>query len=165
VRIAVTTPPDLDFSALEAEARAAVDQALKAGVQMIANDAKRAVASGPKTGNIYTHYFRTGPNGGVFPVEKRGVPHQASAPGEAPATDTGRLVNSIVADAEWTGDSITGYVRADVEYARWLEYGTRKILPRPFLIPAIERNRQRIVDLIRVAFATAAGQFARKVRR
>jgi HK97 gp10 family phage protein len=164
MRIAIEPPPDLDFSALEAEVRQAVEEALKAGVQMIANDAKRSVARGPKTGNIYTHYFRTGPNGGVFPVEKR-VPHQASAPGEAPATDTGRLLNSIVADAEFVGNEITGYVRADVEYARFLEYGTRKILPRPFLIPAIERNAKRIADLVRVALATAVGQFARKIRR
>ena len=63
--------------------------------------------------------------------------HRASAPGEAPATDTGRLASSIQADIE--GKSAT--VFTNVEYAPWLEFGTRTIEPRPFMFPALEKER------------------------
>lgn len=162
MRISIDTP-DLDFSTLEAETTRALDETIKGAVQLVANDAKQRVARGPKSGNIYTHFFRS-KNGTVFPVEKRGAPHQASAPGEAPATDTGRLLNSISADGSFDGTKFEGYVRADVDYARYLEFGTSKILPRPFLIPSVEANRQRIADMIRIASATAAGAWARKMR-
>jgi HK97 gp10 family phage protein len=164
VRIQVTPPPRLDLSSLEDGARRAALEALRAGVMMIANDAKLSVARGAKSGRIYTHYFRTGSNGGVFPVERRSVPHQASAPGEAPATDTGRLLNSISSDAAIEGNRLVAFVRAATVYARYLEYGTRKIAPRPFLVPAVERNRTRVEGLVRIAYQTAAGQFARKRR-
>lgn len=63
--------------------------------------------------------------------------HRASAPGEAPATDTGRLANSIEADIE--GKNAT--VFTNVNYAPWLEFGTRTIAPRPFMFPALEKER------------------------
>ncbi len=81
------------------------------------------IQSGPKTGRLY----------------KRGnVVHQASAPGEPPATDTGNLVNSGYARRQrrclwWVGFS--------AEYAAALECGTPRMLPRPYLRPAVERYR------------------------
>lgn len=61
--------------------------------------------------------------------------HQASAPGEPPAVDTGRLRNATQADTQVRreGDDIVGRVVANVEYAHALEVGTERIAPRPFL--------------------------------
>lgn len=82
-------------------------------------------------------------------VYRRGtVLHRASAPGQPPAVDTGRLRASYT----WrTGEDVQGpYVEigTNVEYAPWLEYGTVKMRPRPHLRPAIEELRAEIRDLI-----------------
>jgi len=97
-----------------------------------------------------------------------GKTHKASAPGEVPVIDYGRLVGSIsynwkgsgketgtVSGKAESGDGIgqpdkdlTGYVGTRVEYAKDLELGNaeRNLEPRPFLIPALERNRGKIKD-------------------
>jgi len=76
--------------------------------------------------------------------------HQASAPGETPAVDTGILVNSIntwdisASDTEaWAGCG-TG-----VEYAEPLEFGTSKMQPRPFMRPGFDNNVDKIEAVIR----------------
>ncbi len=61
--------------------------------------------------------------------------HQASAPGEPPAVDTGRLRNATQADTQVRrdGDDIVGRVVANVDYAHALEVGTERMASRPFL--------------------------------
>jgi hypothetical protein len=57
--------------------------------------------------------------------------HVASAPGEAPAIDTGFLANSIQTEFP---DATTGIVTVGAEYAQVLE----EVLDRPFVKPSIE---------------------------
>jgi HK97 gp10 family phage protein len=66
--------------------------------------------------------------------------HRASAPGEAPAIDTGNLRGSISADM--TGDT-TAMVSVNAEHGIYLEYGTRKMAKRPCIRPAVEAERPR----------------------
>lgn len=61
--------------------------------------------------------------------------HQASAPGEAPAVDTGFLTNSI--QVATTGP-LTAEIQIPAEYAAYLEFGTRRMAPRPYVQPAID---------------------------
>jgi len=64
--------------------------------------------------------------------------HVASKPGDPPNTDEGRLIDSIQIDV----DAINRFevrVGTNVEYARRLEFGTRKVKPRPFLRPALKK--------------------------
>jgi len=83
--------------------------------------AKANIQTGPKTGRVY----------------KRGKKkHQASAPGESPATDTGFLANNIRVQAN---GSLTAYVVATQEYAAALEFGTAKMAARPFMAPAADK--------------------------
>jgi HK97 gp10 family phage protein len=63
--------------------------------------------------------------------------HTVSAPGAAPNTDTGALVRSIAVEIEM-GDIFVG---STLPYASHLEFGTTTMQPRPWLIPAVERNR------------------------
>lgn len=63
--------------------------------------------------------------------------HTTSLPGEAPNTDTGTLVGSI--QVEIKKDDI--YVGSRLPYAYHLEFGTTKMEPRPWLVPAVEANR------------------------
>lgn len=167
MRITITPPPRVDVRRFSEEVQRAVAASLEAGAVLVANDAKRSIAQGPKTGRVYEYRYKTNrATGGIFPVEKRSVPHQASAPGQPPATDEGRLVGSIVSDAiDTKGEGLVAIVEAQTEYAKFLEYGTKRMAPRPFMLPAFERNRQRIADLIRLSIATAASRFARKAGR
>ena len=109
-----------------AQADAALAQIVMATAQNVRTHAIRAIQGGPKTGKQYRKY-----------APKR--THRASAPGQAPATDTGRLASSIVADI--TG--LTAEVSADVQYAAPLEFGAVNMEPRPFLEPALESERSK----------------------
>jgi HK97 gp10 family phage protein len=104
--------------------------------QNVRSHAIKAVQRGRKSGEVYEKY-----------QPKR--THRASAPGQAPATDTGALVRSIQADIRGR----SAEVAANVDYAVYLEFGTQDMEPRPFLFPALEKERpawdrrlQRIVD-------------------
>lgn len=83
-----------------------------------------------------------GAKGGRVYPRTGGNYHQASAPGEAPAIDTGTLVNSI--HSEFQG-LMTGIVFTGIEYAPYLEYGTSKMAARPFFTPAAESARAAFV--------------------
>jgi len=68
--------------------------------------------------------------------------HTVSKEGDAPNTDTGRLVNSIQVEVQPEGV----YVGTNVDYAKHLEFGSH-----PFLVPALEKNRATIKKLISFA--------------
>jgi phage gpG-like protein len=92
--------------------------------QNVRTHAIRSIQRGPKTGITYEK---------IDPKRT----HRASATGEAPATDTGRLANSLKADIQ----GVRATVSTNVDYAPFLEFGTRTIEPRPFLFPALEQER------------------------
>ena len=60
--------------------------------------------------------------------------HVASAPGEAPATDMGFLVNTIATEKNEDGTGAVTYTTA--EYAVPLEFGSVRMASRPFFTPA-----------------------------
>ena len=111
-------------------ARNEVEKALLASGLMVEKEAKESIAGGQKSGHVY----------------RRGnVAHRASAPGEAPASDTGRLINSI--NVRPVQGELAVDVKAGggvVKYARSLEFGTSKMAARPFLFPALEKSKPRI---------------------
>lgn len=124
-----------------AEYRARMLLALEAAGLIVQNAARVSILNGPKTGALYN------PRGKVQ--------HQASAPGEAPASDTGRLVNSIVSRVDET--ALVANITAGTEYAPYLEFGTRKMAARPFLNPALTNNRSKIVQVMRAVLSAPAG--------
>jgi len=70
--------------------------------------------------------------------------HTASAEGEAPATDTGMLIGSITSSVKKQGTAVVGQIIASAPYAAFLEFGTSNIRPRPYMQPALEKNRPKI---------------------
>lgn len=63
--------------------------------------------------------------------------HTASNEGQAPNTDTGKLVASIAVEKEKEANYLVG---SNLDYAAFLEFGTRKTGPRPWLEPAMRKN-------------------------
>jgi hypothetical protein len=60
--------------------------------------------------------------------------HTASAPGEAPAVDTGFLINTIKTTIKSDTEAV---IEIPAEYAEGLEFGTSRVEARPFARPAI----------------------------
>lgn len=73
-----------------------------------------------------------------------GSPHAPSSPGNPPHVDTGNLKNSLV--FEMTGKN-SGEVRVMAEYGAFLEYGTVRMAPRPFLTPAVDKVADKLEDI------------------
>lgn len=106
---------------------AAAEQAVAETVFDVATDthtfAVQGIEQGPKTGRVY---------------QRGGVTHQASAPGQYPATDTGRLVSSV----RMLPDGDLAYVvGTNVQYGPMLEFGTSRMAARPWLLPSFERAK------------------------
>ncbi len=109
-----------------------IKRVIYTGALAIHEDAVKAIERGSKSGIIYPAY-----------TDKEGnkhKKHQASAPGEAPATDTGHLVGSSNPPVTVTDEGHTVEVRFRQKYALWLEFGTVNMAPRPFLGPAYQKN-------------------------
>lgn len=118
---------------VSARAERAVARVVRATAMKVEGTAKTRIQRPPKTGRVY----------------RRGrVVHQASAPGESPATDTGTLASRVFHSVEAGG--MEASVWSDVNYSVYLEMGTRRMAPRPFLAPALrehENDFYRDLDL------------------
>ena len=120
------------LKALEKDLEEPFREVIKGGAQLIRGEAIKSIQTGPKSGRTYEKYNprRT---------------HKASAPGQAPASDTGNLVRNIVVKQE-NPDLVK--VESNATYSSFLEFGTSKMLARPFLFPATERSRPKIVQAV-----------------
>lgn len=70
-------------------------------------------------------------------VRKVAFDTEATAKRLAPV-DTGNLRSSIT--TQMTGDGLTAGVVATASYAHWVENGTTRMAPQPFMEPATEEN-------------------------
>jgi hypothetical protein len=108
-----------------------VAAALEEAAINIRNHAAREIQTGAKTGRVYETRFWTD-SGGRLRIGDDRPRHQASAPGEFPATDTGTLVGSIDFRLK-RGRTLMAEVGTDLDYGIWLEFGTQKMEARPWL--------------------------------
>lgn len=119
-----------DFAQISDEVRDGLSMAVKATAIDIDRSVKKRIQRGPKTGRVYT---------------RGAIEHQASAPGESPATDTGTLASSQYFTMP---SKLAATVGSRLAYAFYLEFGTRKIAPRPAWIPAIEEFTPKFNDRV-----------------
>lgn len=104
-----------------------ISDALYTTGQTIQVDAQISITDGAKSGRMTRG--------------ERKKLYQSSAPGEAPAEDTADLVNSIEAVRV---EPLKVEVRANDRKAAWLEFGTSKMLARPYMQPAVDMNRDTL---------------------
>lgn len=157
--IRVTVDGDTLAGMGEAELRAMrpnAERAVRLGALYLERTAKGVLREGPRTGRIY-------PRGSTY--------HQASAPGEPPAVDTGALRMSVTHTApKWRGDTVSSEAGTHLEYGSILEFGgrtfrrdergrfvsasdegtgtKRRIAPRPWMRVAVEKSRAAIEKIL-----------------
>lgn len=77
-----------------------------------------------------------------------GMTAETYAKQECPV-DTGRLRNSITHEVEMSEQA--AYIGSNVEYAAFVECGTSRMAPRPYLRPAAENHSSEYRDLAKAA--------------
>ena len=106
-----------------------LQEVIKGGAQTIRTEAINLIQKGAKSGITYKKYnpSRT---------------HTASAPGQAPASDTGNLVRNI--KVIQVNQDVT-QVASGARYSKELEFGTSKMRARPFMFPAYKMSQDKIL--------------------
>ena len=128
-----------DLRRASAEARARVDDAVVGSAMELRGDVVKRIQRGPATGTVYEKY------------DPRRT-HQSSAPSEAPASDQGGLVRSVLFDKV---AQMSATVGSDLVYAAVLEFGSDRIDPRPAWVPAVELMTPKFVSRVERALQEA----------
>lgn len=98
--------------------------------------------------------MRASKSGRTYKRGRFGRDHVASAPYEAPAVDTGRLINSSIYKKNVSPLEVL--VGSNVKYAVHLEYGTRRMKPRPSWTLEVYAHREKLDKLVEAAIKRAA---------
>lgn len=99
--------------------------AVKESNDIVYKEVRRLVLDTPKTGKVRPHKIT-------------GAPHQASAPGETYASETGNALSKTKHYLE--NDGLTGKITSEAEYAYALEI----TMNRPALRPALSNKQKDI---------------------
>lgn len=124
---------DLDIGGVADYALEQLAPGMKAGALYLTGEVKAEISE-QGTGRSY----------------KRGKKvHIASAPGMAPASDTGRLLNATQPmDLKRTRDTLTTGVVQNTDYAEALAVGTENMAPRPSLEPTLASRLSGMAQVI-----------------
>lgn len=156
----------IDPDAVRKLIEATADEVLPAAGEIVVGDIKRSFTSAKgeganqATGDEYEKYKFRGNEATLKRKARKPTMHTASAPGQPPAVDTGTLRASISYYYDRT--TRTCYLGTPVEYAGYLEFGTKKkngeakMYPRPYFRPAAYAyaGNDRLVKKIAVHLRT-----------
>ncbi len=146
-----------DTDKIAAAVRSAALEGVIDGTEAVKAAAIAKILGGTKSGIVY---------------RRRGVFHQASAPGESPASDTGKLAQS--GRTRFDTVNIIGEAIFSTAYAAALEFGTAHtvqapfgnqnaknafivIKPRPYARVSLEEERPKIIKNIEKLIKRAIG--------
>ena len=128
------------YSTVSAKIKRGLTQTVNKHARLIARDIRLSMKQ-PKTGRMY--YYK-------------GKLIQASAPGQSPAIRSGKLYRNVTPIFQNGGmQASIDPVARGVRYAAWLELGTQKMSPRPYIKPAFDRRRQAFLTDVRGTLAKA----------
>ena len=125
---------------LPLDARAGIGTALAGSVVVLDSYAKQKIQGGTRSGREY---------------RRGGKIHTASAPGEFPKSDKGGsgLTGSFFIRVG--ADKLTAFFGTKLAYGRYLEFGTSRMQPRPWLRPTLKANADAITKRVRRAVEEA----------
>ena len=86
-------------------------------------------------------------SGRIYKVPGTQKEYVASSPGEPPAVMTGALRQSIKGGIEKEGKTVVGFVGSEEKYGAMLEFGTSRMLPRPWLRHSFEKSADKIKEI------------------
>lgn len=136
VQLHTNAPREIHF--LLARSKLAIELGVRERVinytVLIQREIVRTMTEDPKTGRFY---------------RRSGRWHQASAAGESPAVDSGRLVNSIRSALHVNNGTYQGQVFTSVSYAKYLEHGTSQMAKRPAFAPSLDKYKTSFIASIR----------------
>jgi HK97 gp10 family phage protein len=76
--------------------------------------------------------------------------HTQSKPLDPPATDTGFLISQITSNIKtFPNGSVVGQIISSAPYSKALEFGTTNMTERPFMQPALRKNKKKILDIFK----------------
>ena len=127
-----------DFSRAMKRLGVAFDDAVDKGTFVTANEIRSYAIKSIAETSSGKQVQRSKQGGGTYT-------HTAAAKGQAPNTDTGKLVASIA--AERVGDA-RYHIGSGLDYASWLEFGTKKMGARPWLNPAFRARQNNLISNI-----------------
>jgi hypothetical protein len=88
-----------------------------------------------------------------FGYQIRGLKHRASVPWASPAPDTEALRNSIDFEVSKRGGGYkTLWITSNSPYAKYMELGTHKVAPRPFIRPSVYLHINKLGPAVAKAF-------------
>ena len=99
----------------------------------------RQEVEGKLLGNIQKSLEQVG-----LTVERQAKINVSQSSGH-PRVQTGRLISSITHEVG-QGEVAIG---TNVYYGKYLEFGTSRMPPYPWLFPSVESNRQNIINLLK----------------
>ncbi len=113
-----------------------VKKVVTRGIMLINSTAKQSIQAGG-SGQSVKRYN---------PIRE----HVTSSPNKPPATDTGFLVSQITTNISSKPDgSVVGQLISSAPYSKALEYGTVNMQPRPFMHPAFQKNKNKILKMFK----------------
>ena len=122
-----------------------MEDAIFGGVILTANEIRTDAIKSIQNKSGGTQVSRSRQGGGTYT-------HTASAAGGAPNTDTGKLVASIAVEPNKSG--VYALVGSNLDYGGFLEFGTSKMGARPWLEPALRKNKDNLQRNINAAADT-----------
>jgi HK97 gp10 family phage protein len=126
------------------EARRGIGAELTRAVVAIDARAKKEIQGGGRAGRTY---------------RRRSVTHQASAPAEYPKTNTGQLVGSLFFRV--SASNLMAVFGTALNYGRYLEFGTSRMRPRPWLRRSYRAERTNFVGRVDAAIREAIKKASR----
>jgi hypothetical protein len=117
-------------------------RAIKLGALFYVAELKKELSK-PGSGRLYKRRKQKG----------KGQFHRASVEGQPPAPDFGRLRASITHIIEKEFLSFVAQVGTNVEYAPHLEFGTKNMAARPFMIKTLARIRPQLIIIFQRALS------------
>lgn len=85
------------------------------------------------------------PGGGRLYPRPGGTHHRASVPGAPPARDSGQLTTGISSQVSQGLEGVQGIIGTNEEYGPYLEYGTARMEPRPFMIKTLVDKQDEVI--------------------
>lgn len=91
-------------------------------------------------------------------IKYKSLPNRSSAPGEAPAAQSGKLRQEWDDITERQGNGhtsiVTSRITSTTPYAGYLEEGTERMAARPFVDKIIEKAEPEILEIARAPYGS-----------